>query len=118
MFAALGTRVTLVEKRAQMLDFCDPEIIESLKFHLRDHAMSFRFGEEVAVVASSGQGTITSLASGKRIAAAAVMYSAGRQGNTDRLNLDLAGLRPTSAAGWWSTRTTRPRFRTSMRSGT
>ena len=48
MFAALGTRVTLVEKRPQMLDFCDPEIVESLKFHLRDHAMSFRFGEEVA----------------------------------------------------------------------
>ena len=53
MFAALGTRVTLVEKRDQMLDFCDPEIVESLKFHLRDHTMSFRFGEEVASVESS-----------------------------------------------------------------
>ncbi len=94
MFAALGTRVTLVEKRPQMLDFCDPEIVESLKFHLRDHAMSFRFGEEVASVVSSGQGTITTLVSGKRVAAGAVMYSAGRQGNTDRLNLDLAGLSP------------------------
>ncbi len=92
MFAALGTRVTLVEKRPQMLDFCDPEIIESLKFHLRDLSVSFRFGEEVASVESSGRGTITTLASGKRIAAEVVMYSAGRQGNTDRLNLDLAGL--------------------------
>ncbi len=92
MFAALGTRVTLVEKRPQMLDFCDPEIVESLKFHLRDHAMSFRFGEEVASVVSSGHGTITTLASGKKIAAGAVMYCAGRQGNTTRLNLDLAGL--------------------------
>ena len=92
MFAALGTRVTLVEKRPQMLDFCDPEIIESLKFHLRDLAMSFRFGEEVASVESSGFGTITTLASGKKIAAEAVMYSAGRQGNTKNLNLDRAGL--------------------------
>lgn len=92
MFAALGTRVTLVEKRPQMLDFCDPEIVESLKFHLRDHSMSFRFGEEVASVASTGRGTITTLASGKRIAAEVVMYSAGRQGNTESLNLDLAGL--------------------------
>ncbi len=92
IFAALGTRVTLVEKRAQMLDFCDPEIVESLKFHLRDHAMSFRLGEEVASVESSPLGTITTLASGKRIAAAVVMHSAGRQGNTDSLNLDLAGL--------------------------
>ena len=92
MFAALGTRVTLVEKRDQMLDFCDPEIVESLKFHLRDHTMSFRFGEEVASVESSGGGTITTLASGKRIAAEVVMHSAGRQGNTAALNLDLAGL--------------------------
>jgi NAD(P) transhydrogenase len=69
-----------------------PEIVESLKFHLRDHAMSFRFGEEVASVQSSGRGTITTLASGKKIAAEIVMYSAGRQGNTDRLNLDRAGV--------------------------
>jgi NAD(P) transhydrogenase len=54
--------------------------------------MSFRFGEEVSSVQSSGRGTITTLASGKRIAAEVVMHSAGRQGNTDRLNLDLAGL--------------------------
>lgn len=92
IFAALGTRVTLVEKRPQMLDFCDPEIVESLKFHLRDHAMSFRLGEEVASVESGPRGTITTLASGKRIAAEVVMHSAGRQGNTGVLNLDLAGL--------------------------
>ena len=30
MFAALGTKVTIVEKRQDMLDFCDPEIIEAL----------------------------------------------------------------------------------------
>ena len=47
MFAALGTKVTVVEKRAAMLDFCDPEIVEALKFHLRDLAVTFRFGEEV-----------------------------------------------------------------------
>jgi NAD(P) transhydrogenase len=48
MFAALGTRVTVVEKRPQMLEFCDPEVIESLKFHLRDQSVTFRLGEEVA----------------------------------------------------------------------
>jgi NAD(P) transhydrogenase len=92
MFAALGTRVTVVEKRPAMLEFCDPEIVESLKFHLRDHAVSFRFGEEVASVVKSGTGTVTTLVSGKRIAADTVMYSAGRQGVTDELDLDKAGL--------------------------
>ena len=36
MFAALGTRVTVVDQRPTMLDFCDDEIVESLRFHLRD----------------------------------------------------------------------------------
>ncbi len=92
MFAALGTRVTVVEKRPAMLDFCDPEVVESLKFHLRDQAVTFRFGEEVAKVEITPRGTVTSLASGKRIAADMVMYSAGRQGVTDELDLEKAGL--------------------------
>ncbi|TQM83858.1 NAD(P) transhydrogenase [Saccharothrix saharensis] len=92
MFAALGSRVTVVEQRERMLDFCDPEIVESLKFHLRDLAVTFRFGEKVVNVDVSETGTVTTLASGKRIPAAAVMYSAGRQGNTEALDLDKAGL--------------------------
>ncbi|MFI6102418.1 Si-specific NAD(P)(+) transhydrogenase [Lentzea sp. NPDC051213] len=94
MFAALGTRVTVVEQREKMLDFCDPEIVESLKFHLRDQAVTFRFGEKVVDVSVSDSGTITTLASGKRIPAAAVMYSAGRQGCTEMLDLPAAGLEP------------------------
>jgi NAD(P) transhydrogenase len=92
MFAALGTRVTVVEKRNVMLEFCDPEVVESLKFHLRDLSVTFRFGEEVEKVEVGRQGTVTTLASGKRIAAETVMYSAGRQGTTDELALDAAGL--------------------------
>ncbi len=92
MFAALGTRVTVVERRDRMLEFCDPEVVESLRFHLRDQAVTLRFGEEVSQAAITAKGTVTSLASGKRIAADMVMYSAGRQGVTDELLLKKAGL--------------------------
>ncbi len=92
MFAALGTKVTVVEKRVNMLEFCDPEIIEALKFHLRDLAVTFRCGEEVTAVDVGSAGTITTLASGKQIPAETVMYSAGRQGQTDLLDLPNAGL--------------------------
>lgn len=92
MFAALGTKVTVVEKRDTMLDFCDPEIVESLRFHLRDLAVTFRFGEEVTAVDVGSTGTVTTLASGKQIPAETVMYSAGRQGQTDLLDLANAGL--------------------------
>lgn len=92
MFAALGTRVTIVDKRPTMLEMCDPEVVESLKFHLRDLSVSFRLGEEVAGVDTGAHGTVTRLASGKKIAADTVMYSAGRQGQTAALNLPAAGL--------------------------
>jgi len=92
MFAALGTKVTVVESRERMLEFCDSEVVEALKFHLRDLSVSFRLGETVERVEADEHGTMTTLASGKRIPADTVMYSAGRQGATDALNLDAAGL--------------------------
>jgi NAD(P) transhydrogenase len=92
MFAALGTKVTVVERRDRMLEFCDLEIIEALKYQLRDLAVTFRFRETVARVERHEGGTLTILESGKRIPADTVMYSAGRQGVTDTLELDKAGL--------------------------
>ena len=92
MFAALGTKVTVVERRQTMLEFCDEEVVESLRYHLRDLAVTFRFGESVAAVESRTGGTITVLESGKRIPADTVLYSAGRQGLTDELELANAGL--------------------------
>ncbi|MEV4168735.1 Si-specific NAD(P)(+) transhydrogenase [Nonomuraea sp. NPDC049709] len=92
MFAALGTKVTVVERRDRMLEFCDLEIVEALKYHLRDLAVTFRFGENVAAVERRPRGALTLLESGKKIPADCVMYSAGRQGKTTELCLEAAGL--------------------------
>jgi NAD(P) transhydrogenase len=92
MFAALGTKVTVVEKRPSMLDFCDQEVVEALKFRLRDLAVTFRFGESVAAVERYSHGAVTILESGKKLPAETVMYSAGRQGVTEDLLLENAGL--------------------------
>ena len=92
MFAALGTKVTVIEQRAGMLDFCDTEVVEALKYQLRDLAVTFRFGETVTAVERYAKGTVTILESGKKIPADTVMYSAGRQGMTEGLNLAAAGL--------------------------
>jgi NAD(P) transhydrogenase len=92
MFAALGTKVTVVERRERMLDVCDLEIVESLKYHLRDLAVTFRFRESVVSVERHNGATLTLLESGKRIPSDTVMYSAGRQGMTDGLGLEHAGL--------------------------
>ena len=92
MFAALGTKVTVVERRDRMLEFCDEEVVEALKYHLRDLAVTFRFGETVAAVEAHPDGAIAHLRSGKKIPADTVLYSAGRQGVTGGLNLEAAGL--------------------------
>jgi NAD(P) transhydrogenase len=92
MFAALGTKVTVIDERNDLLDFCDHEIVEGLRYHLRDLRVTFRFGERVTRVEEGELGTMTELASGKRIPADAVFYSAGRSGATEALGLENAGL--------------------------
>ncbi|MBS1855074.1 MAG: Si-specific NAD(P)(+) transhydrogenase [Acidobacteria bacterium] len=93
MFAILGSRVILVEKRPRLLEFADSEIIETLSYHLRDHRVTMRLNEEVASVEElpSG-GVIARLKSNKVITGDALLYAVGRQGNVDDLNLSAAGL--------------------------
>ena len=50
MFAILGSRVILVEKRPRLLEFADQEMVEALSYHLRDHRVTMRLNEEVASV--------------------------------------------------------------------
>jgi NAD(P) transhydrogenase len=92
MFAALGAKVTAVEKRGRLLEFCDAQITEGLQYHLRDIGVVFRLGEEVIAVERRADGALTQLASGKQIASEVVLYAAGRQGETDDLKLEHAGL--------------------------
>src|SRR6476661_2112560 len=92
MFAALGCKVTVVEQRPRLLEFCDSQIIEALQYHLRDLNVIFRFDEKVTAVEKRESGAVTHLASGKLIPADAVLYSTGRQGATDSLDLANAGL--------------------------
>ncbi|HTV12932.1 MAG TPA: Si-specific NAD(P)(+) transhydrogenase [Acidimicrobiales bacterium] len=94
IFAALGTKVTVIEQRDRMLEFCDDEVVEALQFHLRSLAVTFRFREVVEAVEPHEGGTISQLASGKVVAADVVMYSAGRQGATDGLGLEAVGITP------------------------
>jgi NAD(P) transhydrogenase len=93
MAAALGSQVTLVEKRTRILDFVDDEVAEALQYHLRGLGLVLRLGEEVeAVERLASGGVVTHLRSGKRIPSELVLYAAGRQGATADLGLEAAGL--------------------------
>jgi NAD(P) transhydrogenase len=93
MFAILGTRVILVEKRPRLLEFADAEMVEALSYHLRDQRVTMRLNEEVASVeATQDGGVAANLKSNKRISGDALLYAVGRQGNVDELDLAAAGL--------------------------
>ncbi len=93
MFAVLGVRVTLIEKRNRLLEFADQEIIEALSYHLRDARVTMRLGEEVESVEEPSPGAVVAnLMSKKKVSGDALLYAVGRQGNVDDLNLAAAGL--------------------------
>ena len=50
MFAALGVRVTLIDKREHLLDFIDAEIVDTLIYHLRENRVTLRLSEEVTAI--------------------------------------------------------------------
>jgi NAD(P) transhydrogenase len=92
MFAALGVRVILVEKRPRLLEFADAEMIEALSYHLRDHRVTMRLNEEVESVEDTPTGVVANLMSKKKISGDALLYAVGRQGNVEDLDLAAAGL--------------------------
>jgi NAD(P) transhydrogenase len=95
IFAMLGIEVTVVERRDRVLDFVDREIVDELIHQMRKRNVTFRFGEAVErfeVSEGPPRRGVLFLESGKRIVSDLVLFSAGRTGATDRLNLAAAGL--------------------------
>lgn len=95
-FAALGARVTLVDRNPRLLQFADDEIVDALVYHLRQSGVTLRLNETVNDIEYSrterGDQVRVLLDSGKQIVSDAVMYCVGRTANTDKLNLAAIGL--------------------------
>ena len=97
IFAALGVRVTVIDKRPRLLTFVDFEVIDTLVYQMRQNRMTLRLGEEVSGIErfsdERGERVRVMLASGKQIQAESALYSIGRTGATGNLNLDEIGLK-------------------------
>lgn len=100
IFATLGVRVTLIDKRPRLLPFVDAEIVEALTYQLRQSRLTLRLGEEVSGLETStderGDRVKILLASGKQIVAEKALYSIGRTGATRDLRIEAAGLKTDS----------------------
>jgi NAD(P) transhydrogenase len=93
IFAALGVKVTLLDTRPNILDFLDDETKQRLLYRMLNAGVVMHFGEEVTAVTIVDADRIEShCASGKVVTAERVLYAAGRQGNTDQLELQNVSL--------------------------
>ncbi|GKS57609.1 NAD(P)(+) transhydrogenase [Nitrospira sp.] len=95
MLATLGIHVTLIERRPRLLEFVDTEIIEALQYHMRNIGVILRLREDVVAIEKiDDDNLVVGLKSGKEISATTVLYSVGRVGATQELNLPAIGLTP------------------------
>ncbi len=95
MFAALGVQVTVVDKRPRPLEFVDYEIVDELIHQMRKRDVTFRCGDGVeSIDISDGppRRGVIQLESGKHLVADLVLFSVGRIGATDDLNLEAVGI--------------------------
>ena len=96
IFAALGVRVTLIDKRNRLLPFVDEEIVDTLCYHLRENRVTLRLGESVHNLEiaddENGGRVVLHMDSGKTVRAEKALYSVGRTGATACLRLENAGI--------------------------
>lgn len=95
IFADLGVEVTVVDRQDRPLEFIDNEIVDELIHQMRNKNVLFRLNENVErLEISSGppRRAIVHLESGKRLLSDLVLYSIGRFGATEALNLKASGL--------------------------
>jgi NAD(P) transhydrogenase len=92
LFAALGVQVTLVERKERLLGFLDHEIADRLVVAMEALGIDLRLGCTVSELDLVHDGCRIELSSGERIDADAILYAAGRTGNTASLGLHRIGV--------------------------
>jgi NAD(P) transhydrogenase len=95
-FAALGTKVWIIDGRNELLPFLDNEVSSALEAAMRKQlGIEFLWNRNVTHCEAPAEGNLKLLLdSDGCLAADAVLVAAGRSSNTGRLNLAAAGLVP------------------------
>lgn len=90
IFSGLGVLVDLIDTRKRLLSFLDEEISDALSYHFSNSNIMIRHNEEYERIESMEYGVVLHLKSGKKIKADALLWSNGRTGNTDALEIGRA----------------------------
>jgi NAD(P) transhydrogenase len=91
-FRALGVEVTLVGGQDRLLPFLDREIADRLRLQIELLGVRVRLDAYLDEVRLDGPEPVLHLRSGEDLAAECVLFAMGREGATDGLALERAGL--------------------------
>jgi NAD(P) transhydrogenase len=93
MLAAFGIKVSLLDRRNQMLRFLDQEIAQTLEAQLQENGVAIRLGQEhLDIGIDASNRPAVRLHNGEIVTADMMLYTMGRIGNTEALNLSAIGL--------------------------
>lgn len=92
IFAALGTRVAVIERRTSILTDVDEQIVDTLLYHLRGIGIAFHLGQAVTEASPGPGGATCRLADGTEFTSDVVLVTAGRAGATAALGLEALGI--------------------------
>ena len=92
IFTNLGVKVTLVNTHDRLLSFLDDEIAEALSYHMREQGCVIRHNEQFKALEARERDVVLHLKSGRKIKSDLLLWANGRTGNSDKLNLQAAGL--------------------------
>lgn len=91
-FAALGTEVTIIDRKDHILPFVDGEIGIHLQTALTDLGLKFVGNKEPDIVKAVDGKAYVKTKDGAEFRADALLYALGRQANVNDLHVDNAGL--------------------------
>ena len=94
LFAALGTKVTVVDAKPTVLGFLDAEVVSWLLERMRDLGVEFRLESQISVCEPTSGHVRLCLDRGEPLEVDLALICAGRNANTDSLKLENAGLTP------------------------
>lgn len=94
MFAALGTKVTLVDTRAHIMPFLDREMVERLVVAMQRLGITFIPAMKWDAIHAFDDLVTVDLADGRTLDTDHLLYAAGRVGNSWNIGLERIGVMP------------------------
>src|SRR5262249_54102803 len=91
IFAALGVRVTLIERMGMLLSFLDDEVSGLLTRRFQEIGVEILFRTEAKRVERRDGAVKVLLSDGRELSAERLLVAAGRQSNTAGLGLEAIG---------------------------